>query len=90
MFCTRARADDAKIVRSRNAQCKTGESPNIVMKKLFATTMELNVCLHLSYIRTNENPADEPSRRLSSMDCQLTEDVADYRKGVWWSGGSYI
>ena len=31
MFCTRARscarADDAKIVRSRNAQCKTRESP---------------------------------------------------------------
>ena len=30
MFCTRARscarADDAKIVRSRNAQCKTRES----------------------------------------------------------------
>ena len=34
MFCTRARscarADDAKIVRSRNAQCKTRESPNLV------------------------------------------------------------
>ena len=32
MFCTRARscarADDAKIVRSRNAQCKTRESPS--------------------------------------------------------------
>ena len=31
MFCTGARscarADDAKIVRSRNAQCKTRESP---------------------------------------------------------------
>ena len=31
MFCTRARscarADDAKIVRSRNAQCKTRELP---------------------------------------------------------------
>ena len=33
MFCTRARscarADDAKIVRSRNAQCKTRESPEM-------------------------------------------------------------
>ena len=31
MFCTRARsfarANDAKIVRSRDAQCKTRESP---------------------------------------------------------------
>ena len=33
------------------------------------------MCFHLSYIRTNENKADEPSRRLSSIDCQLTEDV---------------
>ena len=34
MFCTRARscacADDAKFVRSRNAQCKTRESPILV------------------------------------------------------------
>ena len=28
MFCTRARADDAKIVRSRNAQCNFGNHLN--------------------------------------------------------------
>lgn len=33
------------------------------------------MCLHLCYIRTDENSADEPSRRLSSMHCLLTEDV---------------
>lgn len=33
------------------------------------------MCLHLSYIRTDENSADEPSRRLSSIDCLLMEDV---------------
>ena len=35
MFCTCARScarvDDAKIVRSRNAQCKTRESPLVVL-----------------------------------------------------------
>ena len=70
-----ALVDNRAVVHAWNNQGWRSSSLNIVMKKLFATTMELNVCLHLSYIRTNKNPADEPSHRLSSMDCQLTEDV---------------
>ena len=70
-----ALVDNQAVVHAWNNQGKRSSSLNIVMKKLFATTMELNVCLHLSYIRTKENPADEPSRPLSSIDCQLTEDV---------------
>lgn len=70
-----ALVDNQAVVHAWNNQGKRSSSLNIVMKKLFATTMELNVCLHLSYIWTNENPADEPSRHLSSIDCQLTEDV---------------
>ena len=63
--------------RPRVKKIKGGKSSslNSVMKKLFNTMVELNVCLHLSYIRTNENPADEPPRRLSNIDCQLTEDM---------------
>ena len=41
MFCTRARscarAADAKIVRSRNAQCKTRECNNNNINVLFKT-----------------------------------------------------
>lgn len=67
--------DNQAVVHAWNNQGERSSSFNSATKKLFTTTMELNVCLHLSYIRTNENPADEPSRCLSGIDCQLTEDV---------------
>ena len=70
-----ALGDNQAVVHAWNNQGGRSSSLNTVMKKLFATTMKLNVYLHLCYIRTNENPADEPSRRLSSMDCQLSEDL---------------
>lgn len=41
------------------------------MKRLFFTTSALNVSLRMSYIPSSVNPADLPSRRLSSMDSQL-------------------
>ena len=44
MFCTRARscarADDAKIVRSGNAQCKTRESPEVITVFIFPANTE--------------------------------------------------
>ena len=58
-----ALVDNQAVVHAWNNQGGRSSSLNIVIKKLFATTMELKVYLHLSYIRTNENPADEPSRR---------------------------
>lgn len=59
-----ALVDNQAVVHAWNNYGRRSSSLNIVMKKLFATTMELNKCLHLSYIRTNENPVDEPSRCL--------------------------
>ena len=86
-----ALVDNQAVVHAWNNQGGRSSLLNIVMKKLFATTMELNVYLHLSYIRTNENPADEPSRRLSSMDCQLSEDLWQFiQKEFGGPGGSYI
>ena len=70
-----ALVNNQAVVHAWNNQGGRSSLLNSVMKKLFATTMELNVCLHLSFIWTNENPADEPSCHLSSTDCQLTEDV---------------
>ena len=61
MFCTRARdrarADDAKIVRSRNAQCKTRESPYIASAQkfcncLFLLRIEVLIPKRRSYART--------------------------------------
>ena len=59
-----ALVDNQAVVHAWNNQGGRSSSLNIVMKKLFATTMELNVCLHLSYIRTNKNLVNEPSRCL--------------------------
>lgn len=45
--------------------------------------------LHLSYIRTDENSADEPSRRLSSIDCLLTEDAWQSIQNAFGVPGSH-
>ena len=46
---------------------------------------------HLYYITTNENPADEVSRRLSSTNCQLIDDVwQSILKEFGGRGGSYF
>jgi len=41
------------------------------MKQLFFATMRLNLSLHLFYVPSSENPADAPSRRMSSADSKL-------------------
>ena len=46
-------------------------SINRVIKKLFFTTMKLNIALHLMCIPSKANEADAPSRRLTSLDCKL-------------------
>lgn len=48
---------------------------NRAIKGLFETTARYNVSLHHSYIPTDENLADSPSRRLSMLDCMLTPSI---------------
>ena len=45
---------------------------NRAVKELFFITVKLNIVLQLSFIPTNENPADAPSRRLSTLDSMLS------------------
>ena len=45
---------------------------NRAIKELFFTTVKLNIVLQLSFIPTNENPADAPLRRLSILDSMLS------------------
>ena len=56
--------------RLRNARVDV-----LVDNQTVFTTVALNISLHLSYIPTNENPADSPSRRLSATDSQLTQPL---------------
>ena len=47
---------------------------------LFFITMELNILLRLSYVSTHLNPADVPSRRLSSVHVKLAPGY-----GAWYN-----
>ena len=73
-----ALVDNQAVVSSWNNQGGRSVLLTRVMKRLFFTTAKLNISLHLSYIPTGDNPADLPSRRLSSMDSRL-------HPNVWWN-----
>ena len=54
--------DNQAVIHAWNNQGGRSAQLNDAMKALFATTANLNVLLHLSYVRSVENPADGPSR----------------------------
>ena len=66
-----ALVDNQAVVQAWNNQSGKSGPLNEALKRLFFTTVELNVSLHLSYIFANDNPADTHSRRLSTMDSKL-------------------
>ena len=67
--------DNQAVVHSWQRQGGKSVSLNEAIKKLFFTTAKLNISLHLSFIPTNENEADAPSRRLTTLDCKLHPDI---------------
>lgn len=68
-----ALVDNQAVIQAWNHQgCRSVEL-NHAMKNLFHTTSRLNISLHLHYIASKENPADKPSRRLSTSDSKLSE-----------------
>ena len=66
-----ALVDNQAVVQAWNNQSGKSGPLNKALKRLFFTTVDLNVSSHLSYISTNDNPADSHSRRLSTMDRKL-------------------
>lgn len=69
--------DNQAVIQAWNNQGGRCSSLNRAMKNLFLITTQLNVLLHLSYVPSNKNPADPPSRRLSMLDCTLTSAMWD-------------
>jgi hypothetical protein len=67
-----AMVDNQAVIHAWNNQGGRSASLNKALKKLFFTTIKLNILLRLSYIPTKQNPADQPSRVLSKTDCQLS------------------
>ena len=52
-----------------------GRDLNNAIKALFFTTMDLNILLCMLYVPSQENPADAPAHRLSSLDYTLTPKI---------------
>ena len=63
--------DNQAVVQAWNNQSGKSGPLNKALKRLFFTMVDLNVSLHLSYISTNDNPADSHSHHLSTMDSKL-------------------
>ena len=67
--------DNQAVIHAWNNQGGRSPSLNNVLKRLFFTTVEFNICLRLVYVSTKANPADLPSRRLSLSDSRLTDMI---------------
>lgn len=64
--------DNQTVIHAWNNQGSRSRTLNDTLKRLFSTTIGLNVLLRLVYVPTHENPADAPSRRLSYGDYTLS------------------
>ncbi len=67
--------DSQTLIRSWNSQGSRSHSLTVALKVLFETIMELNIDLHLFYVASKENLADNPSRRISLQDSMLTSGL---------------
>ena len=70
-----ALVDNKAVVEAWNNQGGRSLQLNAALKMLFFTTSRLKISLHMSYIPSDQNPADAPSRRSSSSDSKLSDDL---------------
>lgn len=64
--------DNKAVMHAWNNQGARRTALNNVVKKIFFSTVELNILLRMSYIAAHLNPADTPSRKLSFVDCSVS------------------
>ena len=67
--------DNQVVMHAWSNQGGKGSDLNNPIKDLFFTTAELNILLRMLYVPSQENPADAPSRRLSSLDYMLAPKI---------------
>ena len=66
-----AYVDNMTLVQAWTSQAARSEVFAHALKELAKTTVDLNILLSVRYIPTSENPADQPSRKLSPADSML-------------------
>ena len=67
--------DNQAVMHAWTNQGGKSHALNEAIKALFFTTVDLNLLLRMLYVPSRENPADPPSRRLSSLDYTLTPET---------------
>ena len=72
-----AHVDNQAVIHAWQKQGCRSVALNSATKQLFFTTMRLNLSLHLFYVPSSENPADAPSRRMSSVENKLHPTLWD-------------
>ncbi|KAK3748550.1 hypothetical protein QZH41_010223, partial [Actinostola sp. cb2023] len=63
--------DNQCLVQAWRTQAARAGPFSDALKELYSTVADQNIHLAVSYISSGENPADEPSRKLSPADCKL-------------------
>lgn len=67
-----AKVDNMAVVHAWQKEGAKDHNLNVILKKICTQTINLNCDLRLTYIKSEENPADAPSRRLSPNDATMT------------------
>ncbi|KAK3752000.1 hypothetical protein QZH41_010970 [Actinostola sp. cb2023] len=63
--------DNQCLVQAWRTQAARAGPFSDALKELYSTVADQNIHMAVSYISSGENPADEPSRKLSPADCKL-------------------
>ena len=69
--------DSLVLVSAWSRQGSKSHALSDALKQLFTVVMSSNINLHLFHIKSDMNPADSPSRKLSLQDCRLSATAWD-------------
>jgi len=70
-----AQVDNQAVIHAWHRQGSRSVGLSRALKELFFTVIKLNISLHLTYVASEVNPADGPSRRITASDSRLTPSV---------------
>ncbi|KAJ7384821.1 hypothetical protein OS493_019498 [Desmophyllum pertusum] len=84
-----ALVDSAVLLGCWERQYDSSHAILEALKYLFWTTVDLNVAISLQYVKSADNPADAPSRRLSLVDSALAPRIWSIVQRVFGGPGGH-